>query len=240
MKVAAGLASLALALADAPPRPQQAAGEPDIADIVVTARGTPPARLDPIVYLRLYCFDPARLRGSPEPPTASYWVPLDPETRTRFGAQNPEVQAFGLVDPVRRLTLLLKLERFDRPARVVEHRCTLAVFGTVEERALADAISNLFRGPGTQRHVDHPDGVPSLPGWKQWLWSAMPGRGSKGWRSVNATGRRDAGATWVVVTDPSFYAAHDHVLTDLKVRKAGHPLALVTFAFSTRWESERR
>lgn len=205
-------------------------------DIVVTARqGAPPPTLDAIGYYRSYCFEANRLTGRSAPPLEELdWEPLDDKTRAQFGISDPGVPAFALVDEAREYTLVLKFETLNLPDRLVENRCTLVVIGGRDHEALPGRLSEVFRGPGTRRHVGRSDGSERVPGWRQWLWTAMPGRGSRNWRSINAGGRGNSDS-WVVVVDPSFYDLHDYVMGDLKTREGGsQPLSLVSFSYITR------
>ncbi|TMJ19315.1 MAG: hypothetical protein E6G92_05850 [Alphaproteobacteria bacterium] len=201
--------------------------------IVVTARPGPlPPLRDAIDYFRLFCFEANRLTGRSAAPEDRDWQPLDSAARERLGIADPQAGAFGLADRARRRTLLLKIERIDRPGRLVESRCTLIVIGGDEHARLASGMAALFRGPGTQRHVGEADGVPSLPGWRQWLWTGMPARGSRSWRVVAPP--RGSGPTSLVVTDLRFYDQYDFLIGDLKTRDDGRPLSILSFAYTTR------
>ena len=211
---------------------------PDLADVVVTARKRHgrAAPLDAVGYVQRFCFDPYRLDGKPAPPIADgIWSPLGPELRARFRLDQPDAPAFSADDPATGATLLLKFETFARPDRVVERRCTLAAIGGGDHARLPGRMAALFRGEGTQRHVGHIAGVPAIPGWEQWLWTANPGRGAHDWRDVNANSRGAPDRTWVVVTDPSFYNEHDYVIGDLKTNHGARPtISVISIAFLTR------
>ena len=223
----------ATAAQPAPPPPP----DDGFADIVVTARPGPlrPLR-DAIDYYRDYCFDANRLSGRPAPPVDdSDWQALDETPRRQFGVTDAASLAFGLADRARHRTLLLKFERLSRPGGLVENRCTLVVIGGNEHGGLVRQMSALFHGTGTQRHVGAVDGAPRLPGWRQWLWTGMPQRGSRSWRVVAGSGPARPGGTWVVVTDLRFYDNYDYILGDLKIRdSAGRPVSMLSFAFTTR------
>jgi hypothetical protein len=235
LAAAATAALLADGAAAQPPPPPPP--ENGFTDIVVTARPGPlrPLR-DAIDYYRDYCFDANRLSGRSAPPVDdSDWQPLDDTTRRQFGVTDPDSPAFGLVDRARQRTLLLKFERLLRPGGLIESRCTLVVIGGNEHGRLVRQMSALFHGTGTQRHVGAVDGAPSLRGWRQWLWTGMPQRGSRSWRVVAGSGPVRPGGTWVVVTDLRFYDNNDYVLGDLKIREgAGRPVSMLSFAFTTR------
>ena len=74
--------------------------------------------------------------------------------------------------------------------------------------------------------------MPSLPGWRQWLWTGMPARGSRSWRVVAPP--RGSGPTSLVVTDLRFYDQYDFLIGDLKTRDDGRPLSILSFAYTTR------
>lgn len=227
----AALTVWSLACGAAPP-PGPAEGLEEI--VVAAPPGPLPPLRDAIEYYRSYCFDANRLSGRSAPPVDdSDWQPLDEPTRRRFGLSEPDSPAFGLADRRRGRTLLIKFERLAQPGGLVENRCTLVILGGRDHAALVGQMSALFRGPGTERHVGDPDGSPRIAGWRQWLWTGMPQRGSRNWRVVTPS-RAARGGTWVVVTDPNFYDSHDYVLGDLKIRQLGSPLSVLSFAYTTR------
>lgn len=209
----------------------------DFDEIVVIARkDAPPPKLDAVAYFRRYCYEPNRRIGKSALPSDDLdWEPLDDHARQRFGITDAKVPAYGLVNTSQGSTLLLKVERLSRPGGLVESRCTMVVIGGDEHHRLPQQLSALFGGSGTQRHVGKQDGSPHIAGWAQWLWSAMPGRGSKSWREVNSVGRSASRATWVVVTDLGFYSDYDYVMGDLKTRQApGRPLSMMTLTYTTK------
>lgn len=214
-----------------------ASNEAAIDDVVVVGRRETlrPVR-DPVDYYRRFCFDPNRRTGQSTPPVGDPdWVELDPATRAKFGATDPAVEAFGLVDAARGETLLLKFETLRHPHKLVENRCTLAIIGGDRHAILADRVSRVFAGPPTQRHVGAADGAPALAGWRQWLWTGNPARRSRSWKSVNAGRGASAGGTWIVVIDDDFYDSHDYILGDLKTRTTpDRPLSILTFAYTSR------
>lgn len=193
----------AMTLAFAPAAAQQKAAGDHPADVMVKARraARAPTR-DAVDYLRRYCFDPNRLRRRSEPPAGDPdWEPLDDAARARWGVADADAPAFRAVCRQKGSTLVLKFEDLPRKKNLVEHRCTMAVIGGRGHGALPGRISVLFGGPGTRRPDGYTDGAEHLPGWRQWLWSGMPGRGSTGWRTVNAGVGGAPPATWVVVID---------------------------------------
>ena len=235
------LSGLLLALC-ANPLPAQSGPPPppvedQVGDIVVRARRGPrPPLLEPVAYLQRLCFDPVRTNRRFAPPDRDHsWVPLEDDARAQFHVTDPDVPAFGLTDPASDRTLLLKFETLRLPEHLVEQRCTLVVVGSRDPAMLTDRINALVGGPGTQRHVGHPDGVPVRPNWSQWLWNGYPDRGSKRWMVVTAPGAGYAAGTWVVVTDPSFWRTSDYFAIDLKTRERGpRPLSVLMFSFVTK------
>jgi len=205
-------------------------------DIVVIApRGPRPALLDPVSYLAKFCVDPARrTRRFLAPDNDRAWEPLDEAVSARFTAGDPNIPTFGLADPARGHTLLLKFETLAQPGRLTERRCTLVVIGGNDHAMFPNHVSKLLRAPGTQRHVGHADGVPRLSGWSQWLWSGMPSRGSKRWVGVTAAGAARALGTWLVVVTPTFWTEYDYIAVDLKTRQGGvRAVSVLTFSWVT-------
>lgn len=237
---------LLLGLAAAAPAPAQKQAD-DLADIVVTARPGPPSETPkaPIDFLTHYCAEPMRRDGRFADLAADPdWMPLDAATRARFGVTDKKAAAFGFADTVGGRTLLMKQERLVRATDgMVEQRCTLAIIGGKDEAsALYGSIARFIGGPGTQRHVGARDGAPAVANWRQWLWTAYPRRGAKRWELVTGSGSSRAGDTYLVVHDPRrFYAVHDYVFFDLKVRERGAvPLALASFVKVSAPDKPRR
>lgn len=222
-----------LAQSDAPTDSPQ--GGSAVEEVVVTARpGRPPAPLDPVGFYRRFCFDAARLTGRFAPPYADpAWTPLDDEARGRFRMADPSAPAYGIADAARGHRLLVKFERIPPSGawRVVEDRCTLVVIGGRDHQAVVGRLSALFGASGTERHVGERDGVPALRGWRQWLWSGMPARGSRSWRALRRDSGRSTESAWLHVFDPRFYDEYDYLLADLKVRGGeGPPFSALSFA----------
>ncbi len=214
----------------------------DFDEILVTARkDASPPRLDAADYFRRLCYEPTRKTGKPAPPSDDPdWEPLDARARQQFGVTDADVPAFGRAATSEGSTLLFKAERLSRPGGLSESRCTMVVIGGDEHRRLPQQLSGVFGGSGTQRHVGQRHGSPRIAGWEQWLWSAMPGRGSRSWREVNARARGASRATWVVVTDLRFYSDYDYVMGDLKIRQGhGRSLSMMTLAHITRPRSAK-
>lgn len=205
----------------------------DEQEIVVTGRSDE-ERNDPdaVEALEQLCFDPARLMGSPVEPTSnSHWFPLDQADRKEFKLERSQAPAYSLYDDVREHELWLKIEELEQPHDLVKHRCTILVLGGKNHDRFIRDLSEMFGGKPTQRHVGHPDGTAALSGWEQWLWTGMPNRRSKQWRS-NARKPTDLGQKWTVVTDPaSFYRRYNYIYGDLKIRNGGTPLSLIRFGF---------
>lgn len=200
-------------------------------EIIVTGRkGEEPSLPDAVKVLQTLCFDPARRTGSPrEPDPMSRWFPLDADARQKFKIDDPATPAHGLADEARNHELWLKIERIDRSDHLDEVRCTLLAIGGTDHRRFVGDMSKLFRGAPTQRHIGHQHGVPALPGWRQWLWTGMPQRGSSDWGSISR-GREAGGQSWVVVLDSAeFYNAHDYIYGDLKTRDGGQPVSMLSF-----------
>jgi hypothetical protein len=95
-------------------------------------------------------------------------------------------------------------------------------------------MSSLFKGGGTERHVGHPAGSSAVKGWRQWVWTGRPRRGSRNWRATDP-GRGASGGTWLVVTDPAFYDEFEYILGDLKTKTdTGRPVSMLSFSYLRR------
>ena len=202
-------------------------------EIVVTrTKGSTSKRLEPVEYLRRFCFEPNRLVGQSAPPVDSAdWDPLDPLARKQFGIFDEAVQAFGLTDEDRNRTLLIKFQQVKLGDNLIENRCTLVVIGGEGHESFSRDMSAMFRGAGTQRHTGHRDGVDQVDGWRQFLWTGMPSRGSKNWQSINSGRRGGQPPTWVVVANRSFYQRHEYIAGELKISEDGEkPLSVITFS----------
>ncbi|MCV0387762.1 MAG: hypothetical protein K5821_15360 [Nitrobacter sp.] len=220
----------------------QAEGVPPDADeisspeIVVTGRrGEEDIEPDAVPLLESHCFDPMRRSGHPvSPDLESRWFPLEPDNRQQFSIVDSKLPAYGLTDNTRGHELWLKIEEVKRSDGLSEDRCTLLVIGGTDHDRFVKGMSELFHGAPTRRHVGHEHGVPAVPGWQQWLWTAMPQRGSEDWRSISR-GRGAEGQSWVVVLDThSFYRDNDYVYGDLKIRTATPLISMLTIGFVRR------
>jgi hypothetical protein len=206
-------------------------------EITVTGRRGPPVpKAEPIEYYRRHCFDSNRLTGRSAPPDADPdWRPLDEELRERLGIGETETPHYVLRDPARGHLLLLKFEELSRPWNTAENRCILVVVGGTAHEGLTRQMNALFGGPGTRRHVGEQAGYEEMPGWRQRLWTAMPARGSRSWRVVQASGSARSAGTFLVVFDPRFYNDYDYVIGDLKTKESGRPaLSILSFGLIRR------
>ena len=215
-----------------------AAQPPPAEDIVVTGfRGNErrKVRPDAVQVLRDQCFDPARrTRRFAEPAPGPRWIELDDKERRQFQIGDPAVPAYAMEDEARGQHLWLKFEHIRHPSNTEEQRCTLLVIGGRDHGRFAGDMSGLFGGGPTQRHVGQRDGSPALAGWEQWLWTGMPSRGSKSWKSIEQP--RGAPPTWLVVADVrDFYNSFDYIMGDMKLRTGpGTALTMLTFSVTTR------
>jgi hypothetical protein len=217
-------------------QPQAEAPEPDDDAIVVTGSRVPLAPLlEPIEYFARHCYEPHRRTRQPAPPPefGSDWEVLPDSARAQLRMIGPDGQAYWMRDEERGHTLVLTFDRPPRGDYVQESRCSLVVIGGTGHDRFAAGMARLFRGPGTDRHVGHPDGNPRLPGWRQLAWTAIPRRGSSAW-DVEPGPR--GGTGWIVVIDPVlFYDNADFVLGDLKTSEGRAPrVSVLSLSFSTR------
>lgn len=212
---------LALLLAAQQPEP----------DVTVSARKVPikPIR-NAIDYFGRHCFDASRLTRRPSLPIGDpAWHELSEEERGRAGLAGMEGVAFGTASVPDQAVVLVVPEPMSSNG-LREQRCRLVVVGG-DYRGFSDRIAALLRGPGTQRHVGDPDGVPMLAGWHQRRWAAIPGSRSPDWHVFTT----DRGAeTWVRVIAPSFYDTADYVLVDLSTRAAGPPISIIELTHTRR------
>lgn len=200
-------------------------------EVTVRARKLPvkPIR-DAIGYFERHCIDASRLTKNPSAPLGDRdWHELTAAEREGFGLGDRKDEAFGSTraDGQR---LALTLAEAAPYKGLIEKRCTLTVVGG-EQRHFAGRVAGLLHGPGTQRHIGDPDGVPRLPGWRQLLWAAIPAIRSPQWR-VWTTDR--GGETWVRVVDPIFYAAAESVVVDLRMRETGVPLTVLRLIYTRK------
>jgi hypothetical protein len=225
-------------IAGADPAQTPAAAPPPVEDIVVTGTrggGVRKVRPDAVEVLRTHCFEPLRLtRRFDEPSVGPRWIELDEKERRQFNIEDPDIPAYAMEDGSRGQHLWLKFERLTYRTKTEELRCTLLVIGGRDHRRFVDDMSSLFRGRPTQRHVGDRAGSPPIAGWEQWLWTGMPVRGSRGWKSIEHP--RGPPPTWLTVIDVNlFYNSHDFIQGDIKTRKGPGPaITMLTFAHTTR------
>lgn len=224
-------------MAGAGPAPSTAA-PPPVEDIVVTGTrgsGVRKVRPDAVEILRDHCFEPMRLtRGFAIPSPGPRWIELDDKERRQFQIEDPDVPAYAMEDESRTQHLWLKFERLEHKSNTLEQRCTLLVIGGHDHGRFVDDMSALFNGRGTQRHVGQRDGMPALAGWEQWVWTGMPARNSKSWKTLDPQRRLEPG--WLRVIDvPTFYNSHDYILGDMKSRTGqGTAVTMLSFSYTTR------
>lgn len=245
-RVLLGLA-LALGFGAAPLRAQEqtppdAERANEVEGVTVTARRpaptiakSGPSDPDPFEFFRDYCFDPNRLqRRSARPVGDPDWRPLSAEKRAQLRISDPSTVTYGRLDRERGLALVLRVEQGPMPSEVrndlIQHRCSLTVKGPAAPDEFRRSISALFNGGGTQDHVDHPSapGYASMPGWRQYLWSAIPTRGSSRWEVFRSGGL-------IFVSAPSFYRRCDYVAGELRHTKdpaAPVSILLLTHTFA--------
>jgi hypothetical protein len=232
-------ALLLSALAPAPPPAQSAPPpEPQIVEpIVVTGtRGRRPrVAPDAVDVVRTFCFETARVTGKLQTPSSDVrWVELDEKARRQFHISDASVAAYALDDAARGQQLWLKTETFAQPGELEEQRCTVLVIGGRDHRRFIEAMSKLFGGVPTQRHVGVRDGSPAVAGWEQWLWTGMPPHGSKAWKAIEQP--RGGAPSWVVVSDVArFYDSYDYIMGDMKLRQGpGPPITMLSFSLTRR------
>ena len=235
--LSAGSAAAQSSVAQSSVAQSPAASEPPPAEAIVVTAVRGKARVahpDAVQWLRALCFDPLRRTGRFAPPAdGGTWTDLGEEARRQFRIADPAVAAFAMDDAGRGQQLWLKFERLEHPHGLVEDRCTLLVVGGEGHRRFVDAMSALFRGVPTQRHVGRRDGSPALAGWQQWLWTGMLRRRAKNWTALEQP--RGSLPTWVVVADvPGFYGEYDYIMGDMKLRSGpGAPVTMLAFSRTT-------
>lgn len=148
---------------------------------VATLARPGPASPDPFTVFRDYCFEPNRLHGRSARPVGDHsWKPLDAADRQALKIGDPGTLAYGRSGAGPPLVLRIE-ERAVRKTRV-QHRCSLIIVGVADQRSFVRGMSGLFNGPGTEKHVDHVLlDYKTIPGWRQWLWQALPSKGSTRW-----------------------------------------------------------
>jgi hypothetical protein len=219
-----GLSAAALAARAQPAAPPEEAS--DVEGLTVTARRQVPtvakpgaADPDPFAFFQDYCFDPMRLsRRSARPVGDPAWRRLGGEARAQLGIADSSTVAYARVDTARGLTLVLRIEQGPMVSEVrndlVQHRCSLTVKGPADAREFKKRMSALFNGAPTDRHLGAPSasGHERTPGWEQWLWSAIPMRGSNQWEVFRS-------GSFIVVNAPRFYNRCTYVAGELRHTK---------------------
>jgi hypothetical protein len=222
---AAALVLFALMAGAAAPQPPPSPVN-EVEGVTVTAvRPAPtlakpaPAEPEPFSFFREFCYDSMRLnRRSARPIGDPRWRPLDPAERTALRISDQSTVAYGRVDPQRGLALVLRVEHGPMPSAVrdglIQHRCTLTVSGPANPDQLRRDMSAVFNGGPTQDHSDNRNApaYPSIPGWRQYLWSATPKRGSSRWEVFRSGGL-------IFVTNGRFYTGCDYVSGELRHTK---------------------
>jgi hypothetical protein len=230
--VAPGAAAFAHSAAMAQePEPQPSSAQ----SIVVTGRRIPPRpMLTPVGYFRELCFDSNRLTGrSAEPRQDPNWDPLRYELRQKLGIPDAK-DAYELTDKSLGYTLVLKTESLKEPDDLLENRCSIIVVGGDVQRSLIDDMSALLRAKPWPGRVDGEGGLPHLPEWHHWLWTAMPSASSKSWNAFKFGQTIYSG--WITVLNPiRFYFANDYLLVDVKTKIAAAPqVSIISLAFIRR------
>lgn len=232
-----GIASAKAAMdqiAPPPPPPASPTALDDASpDIVIAARPrTRPPLRNLVDYYRYYCVDAIRLTGHGRAPLGDPdWQPIVGQDLERLGHAAPGAIAFGQRDDRLGLTVYLKIEQPVRADGLHEEQCALILLGPIDQKAYLAQMSALLRGSPTIRHVGMAEGVAKAPGWKRWLWTGMPSRGSRNWVASPTSGDRLTGwDSFLVVTDRRFYDEYDYIFAELKVREAGPlPLSIMSF-----------
>jgi hypothetical protein len=160
------------------------------------------------------------------------WRRVDDALRAKLNLAGAEGSAYQLVDEGRKLSLVLQIQRLTHEG-LVENRCSIIVIGETGS-SLEEDMAALFRSQPYVGTLNQRFGMEPTPGWRHWLWTAMPPRGSKDWSVFRRD--RQTSAHWIIVTDPlQFYGEHDYLLGDLKVRDgAGPRLSVMSFVFITK------
>jgi hypothetical protein len=201
--------------------------------IVVTGRryDSAKSKREAIAYFRDDCFESNRVkRQSTAPKGDPDWLPLDDALRAKLNL-DPDAPAYQLIDDARGYTLIFKIEQVQRPNQLVENRCTIIMVGGDDHSSLLNQMSALFRSPRYAGSVDGRGGLErTRPGWKHWLWTAMPSHGSRNWKQFRLGA---ASAHWIaVIDDNGFYAHYDYLLGDLKTKSASEPkISIMSFVF---------
>lgn len=206
-------------------RPPPAEEANEVEEVVVTGRRPVetvarrvPLTPDPFTFFAEFCFESNRLnRRSARPVGDPTWKPLDRSMRQQLKISDSSTVSYGRFDARLGPALILRIDQHRLPKGLTEHRCSLTILGAASQPKFVDKMSSLFNGLGTQAHVGHDDapGYKPLPGWHQWLWSAIPKKGSKDWH-VSGT-RRNERRSFVRIKDAGlFYSQMSYVAGDLR------------------------
>lgn len=204
------------------PSPPQGAVE--LEEVVVTgAPGRTP--LDPFAFFETLCFDGNRLGGQAVRPDDDVrWVTLDDRERDQLGVSDRAVSTHML--EAETVTLVLKID--ERPeGSLMRNACTLTIAGAHDQDRLMSRMAGLFHGAGTRHHLQYQETYPTIPGWTQAAWAAIPERRTTDWRVFSPGRTSETG--FVVVTEPSFYIRSRYVVGELKFTAAGEmPVSVIS------------
>jgi hypothetical protein len=188
--------------------------------IVVTgsrSHAPPPPKLTPVGYFGKLCFDANRLtRKSLEPKHDPNWNPLRYEFRQKLGIPDSD-NAYELTDKTQGYTLVFTTEQIKEPDDELENRCSIIIVGgNIQPSLIADMSALLHAKPWPGR-TDGRGGLPHLPDWHHWVWTAMPTPSSKSWRGF--AWDDTVYSVMLPVTNPiGFYLDYDFVLVDVKTK----------------------
>ena len=215
---------LAAAVQAFPAAPSSQEEPTRLAEVIVSGTAEP-ALLEPFSFFERLCFDANRLHGRSEIPDSDIrWVALEDRERDRLGIADGSVVTRMLETEA--VTLVLKIER-RAEEQLVRDTCNLTVVGEHDQEALARQMARTFGGPGTRRHLSYPQHYPTLAGWTQLAWAAIPGRNTADWRVFHPAGASEPG--FVVVTEPFFYRRARYVVGELNYTAAGErPLSVIS------------
>ena len=186
---------------------------------VATLARPGPSPLDPFEVFRDHCFESNRLhRRSARPANDPAWKPLGWEARRALGIVDRSTVAYGRFDDRYGLPLVLTIDERSPGGGRIQHGCSLMILGDADPAKLRRQMAGVFHGDGTERHVGHASSpsYEARPGWRQWLWSAIPPRNSSDWRVFRSARTPNPNGTFVIVTGASYYSRYAYVAGDLK------------------------